>query len=93
MLEAKRRSIADLEEYRRPHVLELQTRLAEQRAILSESHPILQDLQRSIDSLRVESPQLSMLRQEERELRRELAGRSEDDDLSGAPRIPGGSVP
>ncbi|HKC59988.1 MAG TPA: hypothetical protein VKB92_07875 [Myxococcales bacterium] len=90
MLDAKRRSIADLEEYRRKHILELQTRLAEQRAIYAENHPMLQDLERSIDSLRVESPQLSALRQEERDLRRQLAGFSDDaaGASSSAPTIP-----
>jgi hypothetical protein len=90
MLDAKRRSIADLEEYRRKHILELQTRLQEQRAIYSENHPMLQDLERSIEQLRGESPQLSALRQEERDVRRQLAGRSDDGDAasSGAPSIP-----
>ncbi|HKC58505.1 MAG TPA: hypothetical protein VKB92_00290 [Myxococcales bacterium] len=90
MLDAKRRSIADLEEYRRKHILELQTRLAEQRAIYSENHPMLLDLERSVEALRVESPQLSSLRQEERDLRRQLAGRSDEGEFasSGAPSIP-----
>jgi hypothetical protein len=88
MLDAKRRSIADLEEYRRKHLLELQTRLAEQRAIYAENHPMVQDLQRGIEAFRVESPQLTSLRQEERDLRRQLAGTSDDADPSGAPSIP-----
>ena len=89
-LEGKRRAIADLEEARRRHFSELQTRLAEQRAVYSENHPMLLDLQRSIDSLRQESPQLSALREEERELRRQLAelpGGGEG-TMPGAPEIP-----
>jgi uncharacterized protein involved in exopolysaccharide biosynthesis len=90
MLDAKRRSIADLEEYRRRHILELQTKLAEQRVVLSENHPMVQDLQRSIETLQIESPQLATLRQEERDLRRQLAGSSDEADAasSGAPNIP-----
>ena len=90
MLDAKRRSIADLEDYRRRHVVELQTKLAEQRVVLSENHPMVQDLQRSIETLQNESPQLATLRQEERDLRRQLAGYSEEIDgtSAGAPNIP-----
>jgi uncharacterized protein involved in exopolysaccharide biosynthesis len=90
VLDGKRRAIADLEESRRRRIAELQTRLAEQRASFSENHPMLVDLQRSIESLRQESPQLSALRQEERQLRRQLAERSDDGEgaLPGAPNIP-----
>ncbi|HET7788151.1 MAG TPA: hypothetical protein VFL36_19425 [Myxococcales bacterium] len=71
-LDVKQRAIADLEEMRRRHLLELQTRLAEQRAVFSVNHPIIIDLQQSIESLSRESPQLATLRQEEAELRRKL---------------------
>ena len=72
-LEAKRRAIADIEEMRRRHLVELQTRLTEQRTVYSESHPILRDLEQNIESLKNESPQLVSLRQEEAELRQRLA--------------------
>jgi len=91
MLDAKRRSISDLEDYRRKHLLELQTRLAEQRAVYSETHPAIIDLEQSIDSLKRESPQLAALRQEEAELRQQLARQSdgaEDGASSGALAIP-----
>ena len=90
MLDSKRRAIADLEESRRRHFAELQTRLAEQRAVYAENHPMLLDLQRSIDSLRQESPQLAALRQEEQELRRQLSEHPEGGEgaLPGAPNIP-----
>jgi len=90
LLQAKRRGIADLEEFWRRHLLELQTKLAEQRAIYSESHPIVLDLQRSIESFRRDSPQLVTLRQEEADLRRRLSHYSDDpeDALPGAPTIP-----
>lgn len=90
MLEGKRRALADLEEYRRRHLLELQTRLAEQRAVLSATHPAIMDLEQSIVSLRHESPQLVALRQEEAELRKQLARVADEADTaaSGALAIP-----
>jgi uncharacterized protein involved in exopolysaccharide biosynthesis len=90
MLEAKRRGVADLEELWRRHTLDLQTRLAEQRAIYSETHPIVLDLQRSVESFRHESPQLTALRQQEADLRRRLSEYSGDTGAAspGAPTIP-----
>ncbi len=89
MLNAKRRAIADLEEFWRRHMVELQTKLAEQRAIYSETHPIVLDLQRSIESFRRDSPQLTTLRQEEAELRGRLSAYSDDPQTdSGGPSIP-----
>jgi hypothetical protein len=89
-LNAKRRAIADLEEFWRRHMVELQTKLAEQRAIYSENHPIVLDLQRSIESFRRDSPQLATLRQEEADLRRRLSAYSDDPlpDPAGGPSIP-----
>lgn len=77
-LEVKQRAIADLEEMRRRHLLDLQTRLTEQKAVYSVNHPIIIDLQQSIESLSRESPQLATLRQEEAELRRQLTARGVD---------------
>ncbi len=90
MLNAKRRVITDLEEFRQRHLVELQTRLTEQRAIYSENHPIVVDLQRSIELLRHQSPQVVMLRQEEADLRRQLANYSEGAEgvAPGAANIP-----
>jgi hypothetical protein len=90
-LDAKRRAIADIEEMRRRRVVELQTRLTEQRAVYSESHPVLRDLEQSIVSLKNESPQLGALRQEEADLRQRLAssrGGASVTPSSGLPVIP-----
>jgi uncharacterized protein involved in exopolysaccharide biosynthesis len=73
MLDAKRRTIADLEEMRRRHALELQTRLTEQRSIYSENHPVVINLRESIEAVQSESPQVISLRREEASLRGELA--------------------
>jgi hypothetical protein len=86
MLEAKRHAIADLAEFRQRHIVELQTRLAEQRAIYSATHPMMTDLQRSIESLRHESPQLSALREEEKDLRRRVGASSSE--VQRAPAAP-----
>ena len=87
LLDAKRRAIADLEDFRQRHLVELQTRLTEQRAVYSETHPIVLDLQRSIELLRNPSPQVTMLRQEEADLRHKLAGRAQDGDASAPPNV------
>src|SRR5207237_2739006 len=78
MLESKRRAIADLEGFRERHLLELQTRLVEQRAIYSGNHPMVVDLEQTIRSLQRESPQVTALRQEEAELRRQLPALGDD---------------
>jgi hypothetical protein len=90
MLQAKRRAIEDLEAFRQRHLVELQTRLEEQRAMYSDSHPLVLDLQQTIESLKTESPQLLTLRQDEAELRKKLAASGDDDGALGgaAPSIP-----
>ncbi|HET9754854.1 MAG TPA: hypothetical protein VFP52_17910, partial [Myxococcales bacterium] len=88
-LQAKQRAIADLEEMRRRHLLELQTRLAEQRAVFSQNHPIIVDLKESIESLSRESPQLATLRAEEADLRRQLVAHGADpQQTQGVPGLP-----
>src|SRR5438128_15409 len=89
MLDAKRRANADLEDFRQRHLAEMQTRLTEQRAVSSESRPLVTDLQRSIELLRQPSPQLALLRQEEADLRRKLSDSSDDSSASaqGGPNI------
>jgi len=88
-LQARQRAIADLEDMRRRHLLDLQTRLAEQQAVFSENHPIILDLKESIQSLSRESPQLATLRQEEADLRRQLAARGADlQQIPGVPALP-----
>src|SRR6266852_1722453 len=73
MLDAKQRAIADLEEFRRRQFLELQSRLNQQREIYSENHPAIVNLQQTLERFKQESPQLVALKQEEAELRRQLA--------------------
>lgn len=72
MLAAKKRAIADLEDFRRRRLVELQGQLAEQRAVYAEAHPVIQNLRQSIASLSAESPQVLSLRADERRLQGEL---------------------
>jgi len=73
MLEAKRRAIADLDDFRRHHYVEQQTKLTELAAIYSDKNPMVLNLKQSVEALQTDSPQLRLLRQQESELKRELA--------------------
>ena len=63
-VQSKRRAIADLEEFRRRRITELQTRLQEQRATYSASHPSVLDTEQSLEAVRHESPQVAVLKRE-----------------------------
>jgi uncharacterized protein involved in exopolysaccharide biosynthesis len=73
-VQAKRQAITELQEARRKRLLELQTRLQETKAQYSDNHPVVLDLQQSIEALQQDSPELQVLRKElstlETELRR-----------------------
>jgi len=84
ILEGKRRALADLEEYRRRHLTELQTRLTELRSVYAANHPNVLDLEQSIDSLRRDSPQVISLRQEEADLRAQLSKMSDTPDSTAS---------
>jgi uncharacterized protein involved in exopolysaccharide biosynthesis len=71
----KRRAIADLEEFRRRRVTELQNRLQEQRASFSGNHPAILDIQQSLEAMRQESPQVAVLKRELAPLEVELKKR------------------
>jgi hypothetical protein len=75
IIDAKQRAIDDLEDFRRKRLLELQARLSEQKAIYSETHPIVVDLAQSVRSISNESPQVATLRREMNDLRAEYLRR------------------
>jgi hypothetical protein len=75
MLAAKRRALSDLEEFRRKRLSELQAQLAEQKAIYSDSHPVVVNLEESIRALNQDSPQVVALRREEQDLEAEFQRR------------------
>jgi len=73
MLEAKRRAIGQLEEFRRRRLAELQAELTQQRAVYADAHPNVVKLEQSISALQEDSPQLLALRQDESDLMSESA--------------------
>jgi hypothetical protein len=75
MLEAKRRAIRELEEFRRRRLAELQADLAQQKTVYASAHPVIVKLQQSISAMQEDSPQLLSLRKEESALSEELAAR------------------
>jgi hypothetical protein len=60
----KRRAMEDVVSFRNRRIAELQTRLTEQRAVYAESHPVVDNIKRSLEALQADSPQLAALRQE-----------------------------
>jgi uncharacterized protein involved in exopolysaccharide biosynthesis len=87
LLAAKRRAIADLEEYRRRRIDELQAQLAEQKATYAPAHPVIQSTQERLEALSKDSPQTASLRREERALLDEYVrrgGKAEELDSQSA---------
>jgi uncharacterized protein involved in exopolysaccharide biosynthesis len=74
-VEGRRRAIADLEEFRRRRVQEIESKLQEQRALYSDNHPTVLDTLQSLAAFRKESPQVVALRQELAPLEAELKQR------------------
>jgi uncharacterized protein involved in exopolysaccharide biosynthesis len=72
-LEAVRRTIIDLEQFRSRRLAELQATLADQRNAFGSAHPAIENTQQMIRALGTDSPQLVQLRREEEELRVSLA--------------------
>jgi hypothetical protein len=75
MLEAKERAIQDVDEFRRRKLEELQAQLEEKRGIFSEAHPTIISLRQEIAARATQSPQVAVLREEERALRQQLQAR------------------
>jgi len=90
IIDAKQRAIDDLEDFRKKRLLEIQARLSEQKAIYSETHPIVVDLAQSVRSMSNESPQVATLRREMNDLRSEYLRRGGGD---GAEKRAFASVP
>lgn len=69
ILEAKRRTIADLESSRRQKLTELQTQLLEAKSTYAAAHPIIMNIEESIKAISKDSPQLATLKREEAEIK------------------------
>lgn len=76
LLESKTRAIADVEEFRRRRLAELQAQLAERRNMYSEAHPLVIQLGQDIEAISRPSEQVDVLRQEEAALRKEFEARA-----------------
>jgi len=89
MLDAKRKAISELEDFRRRRLAELQAELAQQRAIYAEAHPAVTKIRQSITALEQDSPQLAALRKDERDLLADftrISGTRAESMLPPAPR-------
>jgi hypothetical protein len=93
MLEAKQRAITELEGDRTRRLLDARGKLAELESQYTAVHPLIVDTQRTISSLTHESPQVSALRAEVRELENELKRRSTEAEVGAilGPGSVGGS--
>ena len=74
-LHARRRALADLEEFRQRRLAELQAQLVQREATFAERHPEVVATRQSIAALAQPSPQIEALRAEVRDLEREVASR------------------
>jgi len=87
MILAKRRALADLEQFRQKRLTELQAQMAEARSIYAPAHPAVVTAKQSIDALLRESPQITTLKKEEQDLLVEYAkrGGKNPEDLPSSP--------
>jgi len=88
LLESKTRAIADVEEFRRRRLAEMQAQLAERRNMYSDAHPMVIQLRQDIEAISRPSEQVEVLRQEEAALRRDYEARAARE----APPSAGGAV-
>jgi len=68
LIDAKRRAINELEEFRRRRLAELQSELTQKRAVYADAHPVVAQVLQSIAALQEDSPQAAALRKDERDL-------------------------
>jgi uncharacterized protein involved in exopolysaccharide biosynthesis len=95
VLDAKRRAIRDLEDFRKKHLTELQAELVQQQQIYAPAHPNIVRLQQSIAAQGEDSPQLTALRREERDLTQEyyrLGGTPNDEKRDELKELRGAAV-
>jgi len=75
ILAARRRALADVEEYRQRRLGEMQVQLAQQLAIYAPGHPLVASTKQSIESLSSPSPQVAELKAEISRVEKEIAQR------------------
>jgi hypothetical protein len=74
-LAEKRRALAEVDDYRRRQVSELQAQLLQQQTIYADRHPVLEATRRNIAAASAQSPSVEVLRREVAELEHEVTGR------------------
>jgi uncharacterized protein involved in exopolysaccharide biosynthesis len=72
----KQRALADLEEFRRRRLDDMQAKLADQLHVYAPEHPLVVETRKSIESMAAASPQLEQLRAEVKDLEAELKRRN-----------------
>ena len=92
LLEAKQRAISELEDYRNRRLLELEAKMTELRSKYTAAYPAIQDMDQNIKSLSHETPQVTALRAEVRDLQSELQRRAQAATGGGSTFIGGGSA-
>ena len=70
LLESKQRALADVEEFRRRRVADIQSQLDQTRNTLSDAHPKVVGLRKDIEAASRDTPQLEALREEEKSARK-----------------------
>lgn len=86
LLDAKHRAIQDVEDFRRRRLLDLQAQLEAMRGVYSEAHPDFIRLRQDVEGLARESPQMAVLREEERKLRAQLSEATARSERAGDAR-------
>ncbi len=77
IIETNERTINELEGFRQRRLAELHVKLQEQRAVYTEAHPAVADVEQAIAAASQESPQVTRLRGELKQLRGEYQGLSQ----------------
>jgi hypothetical protein len=81
-VKSKRLAIADLEDFHRRRISELEGRLEELKARYSDTHPTVLDAEQVLEAARPESAQVASLRHELQPLEAELKARGFDSDAA-----------
>lgn len=87
-LDAKRRAIQDVEEFRQRRLADLHAQLDQARNTLSDAHPTVVGLRQQIEALGKDSPQVEALRSEERKLSKDYAERAAREGATGPSSTP-----
>jgi uncharacterized protein involved in exopolysaccharide biosynthesis len=85
LLESRQRALADVEEFRRRRMADLQAQLDQARTTLSDAHPKVLGLRKDIEAASRETPQLEGLREEERAARKAYATQLARENPGGVP--------